>query len=133
MRSKVVWVPPMASRARLSSALQKAGWVATPPNRSVVISVPAVGDCEGLDWLVSRLRHRNDRLSIFYLAGNPEVDASLRARFGEAVLDAPWNNHPSSLLFLLTSRMRLLLAIRNLWTLPGSFVKQAHAHGIAIA
>ena len=119
--------------ARLRNFLQRAGWVAAPPNRSIIICVPTLGDGERLDWLVSKLRHRNERLSIFFLPGNAAVSAGLRARFEHAVLDIPWNNQSSTLLFLLTSRMRLLLAIRNIWMLPAALVKQAHAHGIAIA
>src|SRR6185503_9243612 len=58
----------------------------------------------------------------------------LSERYGEgALLTKPWNNAPSCMLFLLTSRARLLLGIGSLDGFPAMLVKQAYLSGIGIA
>jgi hypothetical protein len=87
---------------------------------------------EALESLLSSLRL--DRLSLLFVPATDKVKKSLIERFGEtAVADSPWNNRLSSLLFLLTSRARLLVGINGVQALPHSFVKQAYLLGIGIA
>jgi hypothetical protein len=112
--------------------LQRGGWVPIPPNRSVIVSITTENDFETLDSLLLSLRQ--DRLSLLFVPATDEVKKSLIERFGEAaVVDSPWNNRLSSLLFLLTSRARLLVGISGIQSLPHSFVKQAYLLGIGIA
>jgi hypothetical protein len=77
---------------------------------------------------------RQDRLSLLFVPATDKVKKSLIERFGEtAVVDWPWNNRLSTLLFLLTSRARLVVGIRGVQSLPYNFVKRAYLLGIGIA
>jgi hypothetical protein len=103
------------SRHRVQELLKKAGRIGSPPSRSVVVAISDSNDLAILDRTVEMLRDSNQRLSVFFICDAPEVARQLSERHGEdALLTKPWNNAPSCLLFLLTSRARLLLGIGSL-------------------
>lgn len=121
-----------ATCLRPRSALQRSGWVPAPFNRCVLVSVADARDCEKLEPLLSSLRR--ERLSLLFIPGSTGAKRDLIERFGKAaVIDPPWNNRLSSLVFLLTSRARLLIGIDGIETLPRSLVKEAYLLGIGIA
>ena len=73
-------------------------------------------------------------MSILFLASSREVRDRLIARYGAGTVPvAPWNHWASHLLFLLTSRTRLLLAIGDVRALPLGLSKKAYSEGIAVA
>ena len=117
---------------KLRSALQRSGWVPVPFNRCVLVSVMDPVDCEKIEPLLSSLR--GERLSMLFIPGSNGAKKALIERYGEAaVVDPPWNNRLSSLVFLLTSRARLLIGIDGLASLPRSLLKEAYVLGIGIA
>ena len=76
---------------------------------------------------------RRERLSVLFIPGTSAAKRDLVEQFGEAaVLEPPWNNRLSSLIFLLTSRVRLVIGIDGLGPLPRSLVKEAYKLGIGI-
>src|SRR5262245_13804069 len=119
-------------RTRAVSALRKRGWLPAPINRCVLVTVSNPPDYAALEPVLSSLRR--ERLSSLFIPGNEDVKKDLIEQFGQAAVpDAPWNNRLSSLLFLLTWRVELLIGIDGIDSLPRSLLKQARALGIGIA
>jgi hypothetical protein len=122
----------MDTYLRPRSALQRSGWVPVPFNRCILVAVKDYPDFETLEPLLSSLR--GERLSLLFIPTSSRAKQDLIERFGEAaVVDPPWNNRLSSLVFLLTSRARLLIGIGGIESLPRSLLKEAHQLGIGIA
>lgn len=116
------------------SALQRLGYAPIPEHRSVIVAVPDIDACRDIEAVLSWLRSRHDRLFFYFIPGRPTVRDWLDRRYpGAAVLAAPLNNRLSALVFLLTSRARLVLGLGDLGSLPTALVKQAYALGMAIA
>lgn len=123
----------MGIGAATRNILQKVGWAPKPESRTVVVSVPDLDACAGLDSLVADMHHRHDRLAFRFIPGTPGAGDWLAARFPGCVLQPPLNNRMSAVAFLLTSRARLLLGIGHLGSAPAQVVKAAYRHGIAMA
>ncbi|WP_119271838.1 hypothetical protein [Taklimakanibacter deserti] len=114
------------------SAWRRSGWLPTPFNRCILVSVPDRLDYARLEPLLASMRR--ERLSFLFIPGNSAARRDLIEQFGEAaIVDPPWNNRLSSLIFLLTSRVRLVIGIDGLNPLPHSLVKEAYKLGIGIA
>lgn len=124
----------MSRWSAAGSAVQRLGYVPIPEHRSVIVAVPHIDACHDIEALLSWLRSRHDRLFFYFIPGGAAVRDWLDRRLsGAAVLAPPLNNRLSSLVFLLTSRARLVLGIGDLRSLPTALVKQAYALGMAIA
>lgn len=122
----------MAIRLKPRSALQRSGWVPIPSNRSILVSVADRPALATIEPLLASLRR--ERISLLFIPGSPDVKQELIARFGdETVIDAPWNNRPSSVIFLLTSRARLLIGAGRIDALPKRLVREAYLMGIGVA
>lgn len=121
----------MVTLPRRRSALRRSGWLPTPYNRCILISVPDRLDPARLEPLLASMRR--ERLSFLFIPGTGAARRDLVAQFGEAaIVDPPWNNRLSSLIFLLTSRVRLVIGIDGLSPLPRSLVKEAYRLGVGI-
>ena len=121
----------MATYPYFRAALLRGGWLPAPPNRSVLISVADLRDCERLEPLLLSLRRT--RLSLLFMPATDSIRKELTERFGEtAIITPPWNNRLSSLLFLLTSRVRLLIGMNGIASLPRGLIRQAYLLGIGI-
>src|SRR5215217_3436803 len=106
----------------MSSLLQKLGWVRLPKNRSVLLCVPDLPACRALP-----------RTSLFFMAGSREAERWIAENIAQGeVLSLPFNSAPTSLLFLLLTRARLLIALADPFWLPHSFLAKAYDIGIAI-
>src|SRR5687768_11475209 len=108
---------------RVRRHLQKLGWVRLPKNRSVLFCVPDLPACGALPALVDALGRELPRTSLFFMAGSREAERWIAENIAQAeVLSLPLNSAPTSLLFLLLTRARLLIAIGDPFWLPRSLV-----------
>lgn len=122
----------MAIRLKPRSTLQRSGWVPIPSNRSILVSIADMPALTIIEPLLVSLRR--ERISLLFIPGDRQVKQELIARFGdEAVIAAPWNNRLSSVIFLLTSRARLLIGAGRIDALPKRLVREAYLMGIGVA
>lgn len=122
----------MAIRLKPRSALQRSGWVPIPSNRSILVSVADGPALAIIEPLLASLRR--ERISLLFIPGDRQVKQELITRFGDAaVIDAPWNNRVSSVIFLLMSRARLLIGAGRIDALPKRLVREAYLMGIGVA
>jgi hypothetical protein len=117
----------------MSRLLEKLGWVRLPKNRSVLLCVPDLRACGALPALVDALGRELPRTSLFLMAGSREAERWIAENIAQAeVLSLPLNSAPTSLLFLLLTRARLLIAIADPFWLPRSLVAKAYDIGIPV-
>ena len=117
----------------MSRLLQKLGWVRLPKNRSVLLCVPDLLACGALPALLDALGRELPRTSLFFMAGSREAERWITDNIVQAeVLSLPLNSAPTSLLFLLLTRARVLIAITDPFWLPRSFVAKAYDIGIPV-
>src|SRR4051794_2686092 len=115
----------------MQAILRKLGWVSSPPHRTIIVTMPSAADCAEFGWLIDGLAARNSRLGIYFLASDQSTARGLAEHFGrERVLTHPWNTRANWLVFLLTSRARLVLALRSAQSIPVLLVKEAYSLGI---
>jgi hypothetical protein len=117
----------------MSRFLQKLGWVRLPKNRSVLLCVPDLHSCRFLAGLVDTLQRELPRTSLFFIVGDKEAErwVSENISAGE-VLSLPINSAPTSLLFLLLARARLVIALADPFWLPRRLLGKAYDIGIPI-
>lgn len=117
----------------MSRLLQKLGWVRLPKNRSVLLCVPDLRACALLPALVETLKRELPRTSLFFMAGAEEAERWISENIAYAeILSLPLNSAPTSLLFLLLTRARLLVAMADPFWLPKSLVAKAYDMGIPV-
>jgi hypothetical protein len=117
----------------MSRLLQKLGWVRLPKNRSVLLCVPDLLACRALPAIVDALNRELPRTSLFFMAGSREAERWVAENIAHGeVLSLPLNSAPTSLLFLLLTRARLLIAMTDPFWLPNSFVAKAYDIGIPV-
>jgi hypothetical protein len=117
----------------MSRFLQKLGWVRPPENRSVLLCVPDLRACRELPALLAALQRELPRTSLFFMTGAEEAERWIAENIprGE-LLSLPLNSAPTSLLFLLLTRTRLLIALSDPFWLPRSLVAKAYDIGIPV-
>jgi hypothetical protein len=117
----------------MSRFLQKLGWVRLPKNRSILLCVPDRPACRALPALVDALNRELPRTSLFFIAGTRETERWIVENIAQGeVLSLPLNSAPTSLLFLLLTRARLLIALADPFWLPHSFLAKAYDVGIPV-
>jgi hypothetical protein len=117
----------------MSRFLQKLGWVRLPKNRSVLLCVPDIRACRGLPALVEALERELPRTSLFFIAGAQEAERWIAENIAHGeILSLPLNSAPTSLLFLLLARARLLVALSDPFWLPNRFMAKAYDIGIPV-
>ncbi len=121
----------MITFLNVRSALQRGGILPAPSSRTILVFVADARDCRKLEPLLPSLRR--ERLLLLFMPGSDSAKKELVERYGEtAIVGAPWNNRLSNLLFLLTSRVRILIGLSGIKSMPPGLVKQAYVLGIAI-
>ena len=123
-------VSPAGHRSGVSG---RVGWVPLPPNRSIVCFVSDGEAARRLRPLLDGLLRTHERLTIFIVPARAECGD--RALYPEPVrfIAAPWPWRPAALIFLLTTRARLVIATGAVGNIPASIRAQAHAMGIPAA
>jgi len=117
----------------MSRFLQKLGWVRLPKNRSVLLCVPDLPACGALPALVDALNRELPRTSLFFIAGSRDSERWIAENMARGeVLSLPLNSAPTSLLFLLLTRARLLIAMADPFWLPRSILAKAYDIGIPV-
>src|SRR5215212_5766116 len=117
----------------MSRFLQKLGWVRLPKNRSLLLCVPDLPACRALPDLIDALNRELPRTSLFFIAGTKETERWIAENIAQGeVLSLPLNSAPTSLLFLLLTRARLLIALADPFWLPHSFLAKAYDIGIPV-
>lgn len=113
---------------------EKAGWVERPPERTVLFFGADTEVAATVDAVVAGMRDRYGRLQFAFVTGGAAQHPPLMQRWpGALVFRAPWRNHLSALLFLLTSRARMIVALRTPAHLDPILAQRAYSLGIPIA
>jgi hypothetical protein len=113
--------------------LARAGWIGRPPERTVLLLAPDAAACDLAKPFVDALRRRYGRLCFAFLARDGAEERVLRERFpGDLVLARPWRNPLSSLLFLLTSRARMIVAMRGVGYFDRPLVRRVYFLGLPL-
>jgi hypothetical protein len=105
----------------MSILLSKLGWVRLPQNRSLLLCVPNVAACPYVSHVVSRWRKEQPRTSFF-----------LAQHLAEPLVLLPINSAPTSLLFLLLARVRIIISIEHPFWLPARLLAKAYDMGVPI-
>jgi len=109
--------------------MQRVGWVPIPKDRGVIAVLPDDDAYGQILPLLMSLRAKHERLTLFIVRPGGEMGADEMAE-GIKPLRFPWNNRLSAILFLLTSRVRLIVAMGDPRVMPGGIARQAYALGI---
>lgn len=118
---------------RLRRLLERGGWTSRPGERTVLFVGVDAAACEAVEALISALRQRYGRLHFAFVTRGPELRGWLAALGpGHHAFAAPWCNQLSSLLFLLTTRTRLVVAMRGIGNLDRRIAGRAYTLGIPI-
>jgi hypothetical protein len=117
----------------MSGFLQRLGWVQLPKNRSILLCVPRQEICRFAGSLLEELSREQPRTSFFVVAHGFDALRSLPAS-ASAVrsLSFPMNTTPTSLLFLLLARVRLIVVFEHPFWIPGRLLAKAYDLGIPI-
>jgi hypothetical protein len=120
-------------RTILQRALERAGWIGRPPERTVLFFGVDESVYETVAAVIAALRKRYGRLQFVFAGRSPAMRAALAERWPHAlVLPPPWGNPASALLFLLTTRARLIIALHSLGHLDRTLGRRAYYLGIPI-
>lgn len=120
-------------RSPLRRALERAGWISRPSERTVLFFGVDEASRETVEAVIVALGRRYGRLLVSFVARDPAGPAPPAREWPDHLaLPPPWGNPLSALLFLLTSRARLVIALGSLRHLDRGFARRAYYLGIPI-
>jgi hypothetical protein len=116
----------------MSGVLNSLGWVPLPPNRTVVLCVADLDACPYATHVVARWRTDQPRTSFFLIAGDEKARSWLSTHCDEPVINFPINSAPTSLLFVLMTRVRVIMSIGDPSWLPARLLGKAYEMGVPL-
>ncbi len=117
----------------LAALAERLGWIRRPPQRTVIFAVPDASACDEAEYVAEALRGQYERLCFAYLAKDKAARARLRLRFPrDLVFYAPWPVNPCAVLFLLTSRARMIVAVRGARYLHRTLARRIYFSGLPL-
>lgn len=116
----------------MKALLGKLGWVSLPPNRSIVLCVPDLEACPYAAELVSRWKQQQPRTSFLLIAGDSKTADRLARQCLDPLVEFPFDIAPTSLLFLLMARVRIIISLGHPFWLPPKLLKKAYEMGVPL-
>jgi hypothetical protein len=112
---------------------ERLGWIRRPPQRTVIFAVPDAAACDEAEHIAEALRGRYERLCFAYLAKDKASRARLQARFPrDLVFYTPWPLSLCGVVFLLTSRARMIAAVRGVRHLHRKLARRIYFSGLPL-
>jgi hypothetical protein len=113
---------------------ERLGWIRRPPQRTVIFAVPDAAACDEAEHVAEALRGQYERLCFAFLAKDEAAGKRLRLRFPrDLVFYAPWPFSFCAVLFLLTSRARMIVAVRGVRYLHRNLARRIYVEGLPLA
>ena len=116
----------------MRAILGRLGWVSLPQHRSVVLCVPDVDACIYASQLVDQWRQQQPRTSFFFVAGDKKSAGWLSRQCHEPRIDFPIESAPTSLMFLLMARVRIIICLGDPFWLPPKLLDKAYGMGVPL-
>ena len=116
----------------MNAILSRLGWVSLPQNRSVVLCVPDIDACPYASQVILQWRKEHPRTSFFLIPGDEKARSWLSRNCLEPLIGFPINSAPTSMLFLLMGRVRIIINLGHLSWLPAKLLNKAYDMGVPL-
>ena len=116
----------------MKAILSRLGWVSLPSNRSVVLCVPDIHACSYASQVILQWGKEHPRTSFFLIAGDEKARSWLSGNCREPIIGFPINSAPTSMLFLLMARVRIIIILGHPFWLPAKLLNKAYAMGVPL-
>jgi hypothetical protein len=116
----------------VTGIMGRLGWISLPQNRSVILCVPDADACPYVSQLVALWRKEQPRTSFFLIPGDEAARSWLLAHCQEPVIGFPINSSFTSFVFLLLTRVRIIIILGHPFWLPSKLLNKAYDLGVPL-